>query len=129
MSVAGRAQLGRRSLLKGILGAGAVAVAAVAAIKAPTLFGPRHAPSPFDDLLAQLPDRENAARLGAAWLAGVSKFDAIKAAGALRERLVHRSLSSALQTDVTQARMAEVHGWVLPETLVLLCALAAKAAG
>ncbi|HEY6577738.1 MAG TPA: hypothetical protein VIY09_00320 [Rhizomicrobium sp.] len=128
MSVAGKAQLARRSLLKSVLGAAGLAIVAVAVVESPRLFTPAHAPSPFDDLLAQLPDRENAARLGGAFLATAQDFDAVRVARALRERLAHRPLSAALQADVAAGRMAEAHGWVLPETLVLLCGLAAKAA-
>jgi hypothetical protein len=31
-----------------------------------------------------------------------------------------------MDSDLAQMRMTEAHGWVLPETLVILCVLAAK---
>ena len=94
--------------------------------EAPRPFAPRYAPSPYDDLLAKLPDRDSAGRLGAAFLAENKIFNADKSARALRQRLSARTLDSAMDSDLAQMRMTEVHGWVLPETLVILCALAAK---
>jgi hypothetical protein len=128
MSVAGKAQIARRPLLKVFVGAAAVAVAAAGAIEAPRFFVRRYPSSPFDDLLALLSDRENAARLGASWLSEHRTFDAEKLANALRHRLASRSLSGTLDSDLAAMRTAEADGWVLPETLVELCALAARAA-
>ncbi len=126
MSVAVKAQIARRSVLRGFLGAAAVAIAAVAAIEAPRFFN-RHRASPFDDLLAYLPDRDRAARIGAAFLAGARGFDANKTARSLRQRLARRSLAAAIDFDIAHAGLVEARGWVLPETLADLCALAAKA--
>jgi hypothetical protein len=127
MSVAGKAQIGRRRLLEGLVATAAIAVAAAAVFEAPRLFAPRYAPSPFDDLLAKLPDRESAVRLGAAFLAGRKNFDAQGTATGLRKRLAATSLATAMNNDLRESRMIEAHGWVLPETLGDLCALAAKA--
>ena len=127
MSVAGKAQIGRRRLLEGLAATAAIAVAATAVFEAPRLFAPRYAPSPFDDLLAKLPDRESAVRLGAAFLSGLKNFDAKRAAARLRKSLAAASLADAMDNDLRETRMVEAHGWVLPETLVDLCALAAKA--
>jgi hypothetical protein len=126
MSIAARMQIARRSVLKGMLGAAAVAIAALAVVEAPRFFT-RHVPSAYDDLLAQLPDRDNAVRIGAAFLAGARNFDAGRVARSLRARLAGRSLASAMDADLARARLVEAHGWVLPETLANLCALAAKA--
>lgn len=127
MSVAGKAQIARRPLLKGFLGAAGIAIVAVAAVEAPRFFTRRYPPSPFDDLLALLPDRDKAARLGASWLAQQKAFDAEKTARLLRSHAVSTSLADALDADLASARLGEAHGWVLPETLIRLCALAARA--
>ena len=126
MSVAGGAQFTRRPLLKGLAGAAGLAVAGAAFFEGRKLFGPHHPPSPYDDLIAQLPDRDNAARIGQAWL-GQHQFDATRTAAVLRAKLETHSLAAVLETDLVQAHMAETRGWVLPETLVALCALTAKA--
>ncbi|HEX4077862.1 MAG TPA: hypothetical protein VHX61_03170 [Rhizomicrobium sp.] len=127
MSVAGKAQIGRRRLLEGLVAAAGIAVTAAAAFEAPRFFAPRYAPSAFDDLLAKLPDRQSAIRIGAAFLAGGKSFDANGTATALRRRLAATSLATAMNNDLRESRMVEAHGWVLPETLGDLCALAAKA--
>jgi hypothetical protein len=127
MSVAGKAQIARRPLLKGLAGAAGLAIAGVVLVETPKLFAPHHPPSPYDDLLAQLPDRGSATRIGAAYLAGHGTFDAAGAAGDLRRRLASHSFAAVLENDLAQAHMAEAHGWVLPEGLLALCALAAKA--
>jgi hypothetical protein len=128
MSVAEKTSITRRPLLAGLLGLAGIAVAALATFEAPRLLSPRHAPSPFDDLLAKLPDRESAARLGAAFLAENRTFDADRSAMVLRRRLATLPLDAAIQSDLAEKHIVEAHGWVLPETLVSLCALAAKAA-
>jgi hypothetical protein len=127
MSVAVKAPIGRRRLLEGLAATAAIAVAAAAVVEAPRLFARRYAPSPFDDLLTKLPDRESAIRVGATFLAGRKSFDVQGTATVLRKRLAAASLATAMNDDLRQSRMVEAHGWVLPETLVDLCALAAKA--
>jgi hypothetical protein len=127
VSVVGKAQITRRPLLKGIAGVAGLAIAGAALVEAPKLFAPHYPPSPYDDLLAQLPDRESAARIGAAYLAGHRPFNPAGAAGDLRQRIASHSFAAVLESDLAEAHMAEAHGWVLPETLLALCALAAKA--
>ncbi|HEY2444657.1 MAG TPA: hypothetical protein VGI20_02840 [Rhizomicrobium sp.] len=127
MSVVGKAPVARRPVLAGLLALGGTMFAAIAMLEVPRLLGPRYAASPFDDLLVKLPDRESAARLGAAWLAEKKDFDAQSAAKSLRASLAGRSLDAAIDSDLAKIRMVEAHGWLLPETLVTLCALAAKA--
>ena len=127
MSVAGKAQIARRPLLKGLAGAAGLAVVGAALVEAPKFFARHYPPSPYDDLLTQLPDRDSAARIGAAYLAGNRKFDATAAAGDLRGRLASHSLTAVLENELAEAHMAEARGWVLPETLLALCALASKA--
>jgi hypothetical protein len=127
MSIAGKAQIARRPFLKGVLGATGIAIAAVALVEAPRLFARRYPPSPYDDLLAHLPDRQSAVVIGGAWLARNSHFDAQQTARGLRAQLARQSLAAALDADLADAHMAEMHGWVLPGTLVALCALAKSA--
>jgi len=115
----------RRNVL---IGTGGAVVLAGAAFEASRLLGKRHAPSPFDDLLARLDDRDAAAAIGEGVLAETADFDAGAAAARVRARLQHVSLAEATAEDAAAGRLAEAHGWVLPETLGLLCALAAKAA-
>lgn len=125
MSAAGNAGIGRRSLLKGLVGIAGLIMAAAAAFELPRLLGPHYPPTPYDDLLALLPDRESAMRIGAASPVSNARLNASRVARELRQRIGGRSLESALEADLARARVMEVQGWVLPETLVLLCALAA----
>jgi hypothetical protein len=127
VSAVDKVNVTRRPVLAALLGLAGIALAAIAALEAPRLLSPRYAPSPYDDLLARLPDRESAARLGAAFLAENRLFDSDRSAKALRRRLATRTLDAAMDSDLAQTRMVEAHGWLLPETLVTLCALAAKA--
>jgi hypothetical protein len=127
MSVAAKPQLARRPLLKGLAGVAGLAIAGIALVEAPKLFAPHHPASPYDDLIAQLPNRDDAARIGAAYLAGQRSFNAGMAAGNLRKDLASHSLATILENELTAAHMAEAHGWVLPQSLLSLCALAAKA--
>ncbi len=91
------------------------------------LFGPGHPPSPYDDLLAKLPDRAAARIVGGAVLAAEPDFDAKATADALRPRLINRPLRDVLEADLDEHGMQEVSGWVLPVSLAELSALAAKA--
>jgi hypothetical protein len=97
----------------------------------------RYRPSPYDDLLGQLVNRDAAATVGTAALAG----DALSGVGGLgnnasaahlatelRHRLERRSLAEVTDSDLAQGKLSEVKGWVLPETLVVLGALAAAEA-
>jgi hypothetical protein len=127
MSVAGKTQIARRPLLKLLAGAAGLGAAGIALVEAPKLFAPRHPPSPYDDLLAQLPDRDGAMRIGAAYLAGQQRFDAARAAADLRRRLASQPLAAVVEGDISTAHMGEAHGWALPDALLAICALAAKA--
>ncbi|MBS0471245.1 MAG: hypothetical protein JSR60_09250 [Proteobacteria bacterium] len=87
----------------------------------PRLLG--HRKTPYDDLLNQLTDRDAAIRLGRVSPAVIDKAEM---AEALRQRLTHHSLQDVTAADVAAGRIVEVKGWVLPETLVELCSLAAS---
>jgi len=115
----------RRNLL--IAGGGAAALAALGA-GARLLLRKRYAPSPYDDLISRLDDRDADAQIGETVLAEVDDFDPQATADDLRARLAKQPLAAALAEDAAQNRLLEAGGWVLPETLGLLCALAAKAA-
>lgn len=127
MSAAAKPRIARRPLLTGLLASAGIVVAGLAAIEAPHLLRPRYAPTPFDDLFAHLPDREAAVRLGAAYLSAQRSFNVQTTARNLRQRLSGKSVGTVLDADLARGNLIEAHGWVLPETLVLLCALAAKA--
>jgi hypothetical protein len=116
----------RRSVLTGIL-----ALAGVAAIGGGIyeflLNKARHYPrTAYDDLLYKLPDRESAKALGTQILATDTTFDPERTAAALRATLKDKELASALQSDIHSNAIVELRGWVLPQTLADLCALAAK---
>jgi len=117
--------IARRPLLTGLLTALGIAAAGGVAYEA-GLFGPSRPRSPYDDLLALLPDRAHAVELGKAVLADNPGLDASAVAATLHVRIAGRSLSDMLAADIAEHAVAEVHGWVLPQTLAQLCALAAK---
>lgn len=118
--------LTRRQTL--VLGGGAVVVIG-GGVAARLLLRKRYAPSPYDDLLALLDDRDAAAQIGETVLADMSDFEPIALANSLRARIKARPFARVTAEDAALGRIVEASGWVMPETLVLICALAAKAAG
>ncbi len=119
--------IARRPLLLGSLAGLGLAAIGLLAYETPRIFEPRYPRTPYDDLLGRLADRDDAVRLGSAVLAAESNFDPQSTARALRARLDAMSLAAATDADLRDARLTEVHGWVLPSTLTTLCALAASA--
>lgn len=105
-------------------GVAAALFAAAFGLTLPRLFGRRYAPTPYDDLLAMLVDREQAARLGAVAHTAEPAFNPKAAARELRQRLEQRTLAEVIDADIRERRIAEISGWVMPETLVQLCLLA-----
>ncbi len=99
-------------------------------VTVPRLLGRHYRQSAYDDLFAQLSDRDAAVRVGHAILdaapKGGASFDVKAAARDLRQRLERRSLREVTDSDLAQSNLAEVAGWVMPSTLVLLCTLAAR---
>ena len=87
----------------------------------------RYAPSPYDDLLSRLDNRDADAQIGEAVLANIEDFDAKLVSASVRARLQRNSLVQIVSSDAAQGHLLEAKGWVIPETLGLLCALAAKA--
>jgi hypothetical protein len=112
----------RRTLIVG--GGTAGAIAAVAGLWRFTGLFRRYAPTPYDDLLAQLDDRDRAALLGKH---AVGMADARMTAQELRTRIGNGSLAKAASDDVQAGRMSEVDGWVLPRSVAQMAALAAHA--
>ncbi len=127
MSGGWKSQIARRPLLAGLLGALGLGIAGGLVYEAPFLMHRRYKRTPFDDLLSQLADRDSAEKLGAAVLAQEPGFDAQNTARALRRKMGKASLAQIVARDIAQGQLFEVHGWVLPETLTMLSALAAKA--
>lgn len=117
--------LTRRNIL---IGAGGAVVLAGGAFEATRLMGNRHAPTPFDDLLNRLEDRDSSIEIGKSVLAEGEEFDAKTVAATLRARLGKATLAQAAVEDSAANRLLEAGGWVLPESVALLCALAARAA-
>jgi hypothetical protein len=111
-----------------IIGGAGVAVVAAAGLGGHYLLHKRYAPSPYDDLLSRLDDRDADAQIGEAVLANIDDFDAKAVSANVRARLEHNSLAQIVSNDAVQGHLVEAKGWVIPETLGLLCALAAKAA-
>jgi hypothetical protein len=103
----------------------AVILAGVGAYELWRLLGRHYPRTPYDDLLSQLPDRENARRVGTAFLAEHTNFTPHHAANALRMRIAHRALLPVLEGEIAAGRLTEAGHWLVPETLAGLCALAA----
>jgi hypothetical protein len=111
-----------------LVGGGAAAVVAGGAVGVRLMLRKRYAPTPYDDLIALVRDRDGAAQIGETVLAQEERFEPLAKAAALRTRIAKRPLAAVLTEDADQHRLVEAGGWVLPETLGLICALAAKAA-
>lgn len=104
----------------------AVLAAAAAGYEGWRHFAKHYPPTPYDDLLSLLSDREAARKVGRAFLATNSGFVPAHAAAALRHRIGAQSLDSVLKDELTRGNLIEAGHWLLPQTLVGLCALAAK---
>jgi hypothetical protein len=85
-----------------------------------------HSAAGYEDLLSGLGDRDTANRLGDAVLGEAETFETRAIAHELRKHIAHRPLAAVLAADLAEDRVVETKGWVLPETLALLCGLSAK---
>ena len=114
----------RRTLLLGgtIL---AVAAAGSAAWKL-RLFRKHYPPTPFDDVLARMDDREWAAKFGASVQKILPERSPAAIAARLRARLGNKNLQSVALADAEDGRLMTVDGWLVPESVALMAALAAK---
>ena len=115
----------RRVVIGGVAVLGA-AVLAAAGYEASRLIGKHYPPTPYDDLLGQLSDREQAKQVGRAFLTAHPNFSAAGAASALRRHIGKRPLQTVLEGEIAQGQLTEAGHWVMPQTLAGLCALAAK---
>jgi hypothetical protein len=111
----------RRNFIAGIVAAATAAAAGL--YRFTNLLVTHYSPTPYDDVLAQLVDRAQAVRLGA-HVPGTLAPKTL--AAQLRPALVHGGLAAAADADVTAARMTEVDGWLLPQSVALLSALASR---
>jgi hypothetical protein len=110
----------RRAMIAGLVAA-SVAVAA-GLHRFTNLFVKHYPPTPYDDVLAALVDREQAAKLGAAV---PGRLEPQSLAAQLRTSLAP-GLAAAAQSDAAAGRMTEVDGWLLPQSVALLAALASR---
>jgi hypothetical protein len=111
----------RRGFLSGA--AAAIEVAAGGAAWKFHLFGPRYAPTPYDDLLNQITDRAPASVFGQAALKTMPGANAAALAHTLRGK---GTLAALAASDPAKDRVTEVSGWVVPETVARYAALAAS---
>lgn len=111
----------RRNLIAGLGAAGAAVAAGL--YRFTDLFVKHYAATPYDDVLAMLADREQAARIGA-FVSAAPEPQAL--AARLRALLKQDGLTGAVKADLAADRLVEVDGWLLPQSLALLSALAAK---
>ena len=111
----------RRTLIAGVAVVGASAAAGL--YRFTDVFVKHYPPTPYDDLLVQLVDRHEAARLGA-HAADMPGAETI--AARLRPSLNGGKIAAVAEADVAAGRLLQVDGWVLPQSLALLSALAAR---
>lgn len=112
--------MNRRMLLGG---AAAVVAAAGGLAWKLGLLRKHYPPTPYDDLLGQIVDRAPAIKLGRAELAAQAGFDPAVTARRLRGG---RGLAIEARRDCADGRTVEVAGWMIPLSLALYSALAAK---
>jgi hypothetical protein len=121
-----KTDIARRPLLASVLGIAGLAIIGGGVYEGVHRATHRYPRTPYDDLLYKLADRESAKALGAQVLAIEKPFDAKSVAETLRPRLKHQDLADVLEAEIRAGAVTELRGWVLPQTLVQLCALAAK---
>jgi hypothetical protein len=107
-----------------MIGGAALLAVAGAGYEAHKLLARHYPPTPYDDVLGQLIDRDAAARLGQATAPALPGFAPAAAAARLRQLLGHHGLKVAAAADAQSARTVEAGGWILPESVALLSALA-----
>jgi hypothetical protein len=90
------------------------------------LFARHYPPTPYDDVLKRVTDREWASRFGAAVLKTMPGFSAATSAARLRTMLGTGSLKDAATRDAADGRVLEIAGWIVPESGALIAGLAAS---
>ena len=111
----------RRGFLAGVSVAVLAAAGGAAAWRF-HLFGRYYPPTPYDDLLHQIADREPAIVFGRAALKTMANANAASLAAALRGQ---GGLAALAASDPLKGHVAEVSGWVVPESVARYAALAA----
>ena len=111
----------RRDVIAALAAAGVAVTAGL--YRFTNIFVKHYAPTPYDDLLLRLTDREQAAKLGAQM---PGSFDLASQSARLRDTFRKEDLAAAANADIAAGRLVEVGGWVLPETVALLSALASR---
>jgi hypothetical protein len=114
----------RRGVIAGLAGLGAMAAASL--YRFTDIFVKHYPPTPYDDVLARLEDREQAAKLGAVALKDQPNFDTEASAQRLRAALEHGNFREVVLADAETGRVQLVQGWVLPQSVAVLSAIAAK---
>ncbi|MBV9548816.1 MAG: hypothetical protein JO256_03985 [Alphaproteobacteria bacterium] len=113
----------RRNLL-----AGASAFVIVVAASGPLLkrrfFRKRYSPTPYDDVLNKLDDREWAAQFGETALKALPDFNPERVVAQLRGQLGQKSLQMVAQYEAEAGQLVEAEGWLVPQSVVLIAALA-----
>ena len=105
-------------------GAAALAIVGAGTIGVRRIFGPWYEPTPYDDLLHQISDREQAALFGKAAAQDMPHLDVTVLAAKLRQpgfRLKDRARS-----DAAESRLIVAAGWLVPESVAQYSALAAQ---
>lgn len=110
----------RRGILAGLVAMLTVAGGAAWKFR---LFAKHYPPTPYDDLLDQIVDREPAIVFGRT--ARKSLPGAAQLAAGLRGD--HRGLAERAAAEPGEARIVEVAGWVVPQSVAQYAALAAQA--
>jgi hypothetical protein len=110
----------RRTLISSVAAASAAVAAGL--YRFTDLFVKHYPPTPYDDVLGALQDREQAAKLGAL----VSETPAPQLLAAKLRGTIKAGLTATAKADAASGRLMEVSGWVVPESVALLSALAAK---
>lgn len=110
----------RRGVLAGLVAVLALAGGAAWKFR---LFAKHYPPTPYDDLLSQIVDRDPAIIFGQA----ASKSLPAAALLAAQLRRDGRKLSERAAREPGEAQIAEVAGWVVPQSVALYAALAAQA--
>jgi hypothetical protein len=111
----------RRTVIASVVAAGAAVTAGL--YRFTDLFVKHYPPTPYDDVLSRLSDRDPAIRFGAA-VRGAPDTPALAA----RLRAMPADVTAAAGADIAANRLAEVDGWLVPESVMLLAALAARTA-
>jgi hypothetical protein len=119
--------IGRRPLLASVLGVAGLAIIGGGIYEGVHTRARRYPHTAYDDLLYKLSDRESAKQLGLQVLSQDKNFDLHGTAQMLREKLKKEDLADVLEADIRGGAVMELRGWVIPQTLADLCALAAKA--